>query len=371
MIDFRSRETHLLLNPRMPEEERARLEELSRAASLEAHVWIATSGTSGALKLTALSKEALLASAAAVNRHLDARASDAWCCVLPTFHVGGLGIHARALLAGSRVVSLDWDARRFTDVCDAESIAFSALVPAQVSDLVRERLAAPRLLRAIGRMLRWYQASGLEALVIVVGGGALADSLFDEARALGWPLLRSYGMTECCSQVATASYASEELQVLSHLEVRTIDDGRLAIRGASLLTGYALFVDDVPRFVDPKVDGWFVSEDLGAVEGRVLRVEGRRGEFVKIGGESVDLKRLDRIVDEVLRTTGGDAAVFAVPDERLGFVIHLAATRDGIADAFVTRALPFERPRVVHRVEAIPRSPLGKLLRARLAAELV
>ena len=352
-IDFRSSETHLLLNPRMPADERVRLEELARAATLDAHVWIATSGTTGSLKLTALSKEALLASAAAVNRHLEARPQDTWCCVLPTFHVGGLGIHARALLAGAAVVSIEWEARRFADVCASEQIAFSALVPAQVTDLVRERLAAPRSLRAI-----------------VVGGGALADSLFEEARALGWPLLRSYGMTECCSQVATASYASDELQVLSHLEVRTTDDGRLAIRGASLLTGYALFVDDVASFVDPKVDGWFVSEDLGTVEGRVLRVEGRRGEFVKIGGESVDLKRLDRIVDEVLRETGGDAAVFAVADARLGSVIHLAATREGIAEAFAARVLPFERPRAVHRVGAIPRSPLGKLLRAKLVAEL-
>lgn len=353
MIDFHSRETHLLLNPRMPEDERVRLEELSRVATLDAHVWIATSGTTGALKLTALSKEALLASAAAVNAHLEARARDAWCCVLPTFHVGGLGIHARALLAGARVVSMEWEARRFAEACSAESIAFSALVPAQVSDLVRERLAAPRPLRAI-----------------VVGGGALSDALFYEARQLGWPLLRSYGMTECCSQVATASYESDELQVLPHLEVRTTADGRLAIRGASLLTGYALFDGDTPRFVDPKVDGWLVSEDLGSVDGRVLRVEGRRGELVKIGGESVDLKRLDRILDEVLRTTGGDAAVFAVPDERLGFVIHIAATRDGIADEFASRVLPFERPRAVHRVAAIPRSPLGKLLRAKLAAAL-
>jgi len=353
VIDFTSRETHLLLNPRMPAGERARLEELSTAATLEGHVWIATSGTSGALKLTALSKEALLASAAGVNRHLGAGADDAWCCVLPTFHVGGLGIHARALLAGSRVVSIDWNAHRFAELCAAESLAFSALVPAQVSDLARERLTAPRSLRAI-----------------VVGGGALADTLFEEVRALGWPLLRSYGMTECCSQVATATYTSAELQVLPHLEVRTVEDGRLAIRGASLLTGYALFENEAPRFVDPKVDGWFVSEDLGEIEGRVLRVGGRRGEFVKIGGESVDLKRLDRILDEVLRATEGDAGVFAVADERLGAVIHLAVTRERIAEAFEARVLPFERPRVVVRVAAIPRSPLGKLLRVKLAAEL-
>src|SRR6266851_5614716 len=103
MIDWQSRETHLLLNPRTPAGDRQRFELLAAAVPLEAHVWMATSGTTGVQKLTALSKKALLASAAAVNHHLDARASDAWCRVLPPFHVGGLGIEARAYLAGARV----------------------------------------------------------------------------------------------------------------------------------------------------------------------------------------------------------------------------------------------------------------------------
>src|SRR5687767_8020692 len=102
MIDWRSDESHVLLNPRMPEEERQHLERL--VTPLPAHVWLSTSGTTGALKLVALSKRALLASAAAVNRRLESTAQDVWCCVLPTFHVGGLGIHARAFLNGARVV---------------------------------------------------------------------------------------------------------------------------------------------------------------------------------------------------------------------------------------------------------------------------
>jgi O-succinylbenzoic acid--CoA ligase len=355
MIDWDSRETHLLLNPRTPAGDRQRFERLASATPLDAHVWIATSGSTGLQKLTALSKAALLASAAAVNRHLGARSSDAWCCVLPSFHVGGLGIHARARLAGARVVAIDWDVSRFVATCRDQAIAFSALVPAQVSDLVRERVTAPAAVRAI-----------------VVGGGALSTELFDEGRKLGWPLLPSYGMTECCSQIATATYESPELQLLSHLEARATSEGLLAFRGASLLTGYAVFDQQgQPIFVDPKVDGWFVSEDLGDVEGRILMVEGRRGEFVKIGGESVDLKRLDRIIDELLPGTGGDAAVIAAPDARLGHAIHLAVTRDGISKEFDRRVLPFERARVVHRVASIPRSPLGKLLRAQLAAELL
>ncbi|MEO8034744.1 MAG: AMP-binding protein [Acidobacteriota bacterium] len=354
MIDLRSDETHLLLNPRMPEEERAKLERLATAATLRGHVWIATSGTSGALKLTALSKDALLASAAAVNAHLGAGPDDPWYCVLPDFHVGGLGIHARAMLSGARVFVAPWDARVFAETIARERVAFSALVPAQVSDLVRDAIVAPPSIRAI-----------------VVGGGALAPSLIDAGRELGWPLLQSYGMTECCSQVATATYESSELRVLPHLQVREEEDGLLAVCGSSLLTGYAMF-DKAGRatFIDPKTGGWFVTEDLGEVKGRVLRVARRRGDFVKIGGESVDLRRLDRILEEIVAASGGDAAVLAATDERLGHVIHVASTKDGIAALFDQQVMPFERARAIHRVSVIPRSPLGKLLRTKLAQEL-
>ena len=94
-------------------------------------------------------------------------------------------------------------------------------------------------------------------------------------------------------------------------------------------------------------------------------MRGRVGDFVKIGGESVDLNRLDAI----LRYIAGDgAAVVAVADARLGRVIHLAATgaAEGIVEAFNAQVLPYERIRGVHRVARIPRSPLGKLLRGEL-----
>ncbi|HKR62836.1 MAG TPA: AMP-binding protein [Thermoanaerobaculia bacterium] len=335
-IHWLSDESHVLLNPRMPREDESRLR--SFVIDLPGHVWLATSGTTGALKLTALSKRAVLASAAAVNRHLEARASDVWCCVLPTFHVGGLGIHARAYLSGSRVVTDTWDARRFAAM---EDVTLSALVPAQVSDLVRAGLHAPNALRAI-----------------VVGGGALSEELYGAGWELGWPLLPSYGMTECASQAATARPGSPELILLDHLEARS-EEGRLAFRGESLLTGYGM----EGGFIDPKVDGWFVTEDLGRIDGRVLRVEGRRGDFIKIGGESVDLSRLDALA-------GPHAAVIAVPDERLGHVIHLvveaSADVENVAREYDARVHPFERARRVHFVEKLPRTALGKLIRTQL-----
>jgi O-succinylbenzoic acid--CoA ligase len=356
VIDFFDDETHVLLNPRMPEEDRRTLEEIARKVpSLRAHVWIATSGTTGALRLVALSKNAIRASAEAVNIHLEARAADIWHCVLPTFHVGGLGIYARAALSGSRVIASEWDARQFVQTAIDEHVTLASLVPAQVRDLVAMGERTPGSMRAI-----------------VVGGGAMPLDLYAEARELGWPVLPSYGMTETCSQVATARGDSPELKLLSHVSVRVGPDQHLAFRGASLLTGYAfLDASGEAAFADPKIEGWFVSQDRGELHGDTLRPLGRAGEFVKIGGESVDIARLDAILDSLRGET--EAAVVPVPDERLGHVIHLATTSDAVAAvvaAFNARVSPFERIRAVRRVRAIPRSPLGKLLRTKLIAEL-
>lgn len=331
MIDFESAEWHLLVNPRMPAEERERL----IVPPLPGHVFVTTSGSTGAVKLVALSKAAILASAAAVNAYFGVTRDDVFAAVLPPFHVGGLGIYARAHLSGARVIAMEWEPRAFA----ASEATIASLVPAQVHDLVALRLRPHAAMRAI-----------------LVGGAAFDPELAARARALAWPVHASYGMSECASTIAIG----DPLQLLPHLEARIDVDDRLALRGASLFTGY---VED-GVLTDPKIDGWFVSEDRATLDGRTLTITGRPSDFVKIGGESVDLRRLDRILASITP----DAAVLAAPDERLGHVIHLAVTRDDrhAVDEFNARVLPFERARAVHRVAEIPRSPLGKLLRREL-----
>lgn len=331
MIDFESSESHLLVNPRMPAEERERLV----VPAIEGHVFVTTSGSTGAVKLVALSKRAILASAAAVNGYFGVTARDVFAAVLPPFHVGGLGIYARAHLSGARVIAMEWDSPAFA----ASDATIASLVPAQVHDLVRAGLRPGAHLRAI-----------------LVGGAAFDPELAARARGLGWPVHPSYGMSECASTIAIG----DPLQLLPHLEARIDADDRLALRGASLFTGYV----EEGLLTDPKIDGWFVSEDRAELDGRRLTITGRPADFVKIGGESVDLRRLDRILASITP----DAAVFAAPDERLGHVIHLAMTRDDprVVDEFNARVLPFERARAVQRIDEIPRSPLGKLLRREL-----
>ncbi len=382
-MDWKSSSTHVLFNPRMPASEVRDIElRLNRLQPLESHLWIATSGSTaqvaGQLKWIALSKEAILASARAVNRHLEASSSDVWVNVLPGFHVGGIGIFARAYLSRAQVVdgllsdtseNKKWDAGHFYSTCLEKNGTLSALVPTQIYDLVQAGLQAPSSLRAI-----------------VVGGGALSESLYLEARRLGWPLLPSYGMTECCSQIATASLQSlalsppsfPDLELLHHVEAKPSSDGRLKIQSSSLLTGLAVLSSDGDRWLDPKIDGWFQSEDMGEIFGRILKIRGRGSDFVKIGGESVDISRLSTLLTEirVQARSSLDLVIIPIEDERLEYVIHgvAACSADGAAaheaqklfEQFNSRVLPFERARKLHFVARIPRSPLQKLLKSEL-----
>jgi O-succinylbenzoic acid--CoA ligase len=386
-VDWESRETVILANPEWVRREPGGLAAVQRSLpALEAHVWVSTSGTSGdtpgRLRWIALSKEAFLASARAVNAHLSATASDVWAHALPVFHVGGLSMLARAWLSGSRVVpgaSKRWSAAEFHSVVGQSGATLAALVPSQVHDLVTAGLGSPPSLRAI-----------------VVGGARLDPALYAAARARNWPCLPSYGLTETCSQVATAglsSLASLEcptaLPVLTHAEIRADADGRLSIRAASLLTCAAEIDGDEVRVSDPKRDGWLETDDTGTISEAGVELVGRVSEFVKVLGEKVSLQRVEDHVwrwadrEGLCGARGFDLGVVGLPHPRLGteLVAVLAigpdvghARRDSLAASLDASGreglLPFERIQRVGWVDAIPRTALGKVQRALLARQV-
>jgi o-succinylbenzoate---CoA ligase len=388
-MDWESRDTTVAANPVWVGRDRPAFEAaLAALPSLRGHVWVATSGSSSAVpghvRWVALSKEAFLASARAVNAHLEATPRDVWAHALPVFHVGGLGILARAWASGASVepaVAGRWEAWRFSARLHETHATLTALVPSQVHDLVNAGLRPPRSLRAV-----------------VVGGARLDPELCADARRLGWPCLPSYGMTETCSQVATASLASalsvdcgSTLPVLAHAEIRADEEHRLRIRAASLLTAYAEMTDAGMRSWDPRQDGWLITDDLGRVEAGSVEVLGRVTDSVKVLGETVSLSRVEDVARQWARSDPGttadvDLAVVALPHPRLGheLVVVLApigggpgAGRLGLASLLPSllsftreRLLPYEQPARLVAVEQIPRTALGKIQRQLLAQQV-
>ena len=226
MNDWESSSTEILLNPAATRELQEGSEKLSLIPGFPRHVWLATSGSVNGPKWVALSKQAILNSAKAVNDNLHSTARDIWLNSLPAFHVGGLGIWARSFLSGATVIEtkmLKWNPHQFVQLISETQATLSSLVPAQVYDLVSQKLQSPTTLRAT-----------------LVGGGFLNTSLYQDAKLLGWPLLPCYGMTETASQIATANFDHPSLKILPHAEVKINAEGLICIKSSSLFSAYAI-----------------------------------------------------------------------------------------------------------------------------------
>ena len=186
-IDWMSRDSHFFFDTR-----RLRAGEWKslKPPFFPGHIYLFTSSHR---KIAVLSKEAFLVSARAVSRHLKCSAEDRWLIALPLTHVAGIAVLARSFVSSFSTVRLQppWDPKTFWNILKAEKITLSALVPAQVYDVVQRGFSAPKSVRAV-----------------LVGGGPLSPSLYRTARGLGWPLLPSYGLTEICSSAAVAQLSS-------------------------------------------------------------------------------------------------------------------------------------------------------------------
>lgn len=367
-LNWGSEESVVSLNPRQSQEENRKLHQLAEQFPLKNHIWIASSGSSAqaneSVKLIALSRQAFLKSAAAVNQHLKCTSNDIWLQALPNFHVGGLSIQARAYLSKSKVVFLErWDALSFYELVELEKVTLSALVPTQVFDLVQSGLKAPSSLKAI-----------------VIGGSFLSDKLYQQALDLGWPLLPSYGMTECCSQIATASLENlknrnRDLQILSHVKAKINSDGLLQIQSESLLTGIAQWKDGKAQFWDPKVDGWYQTSDYCEVNGQILIPQGRGSDFVKISGEGVNLaklqEQLENLAQKMIPNRWTQVAIVAQTNSRTQYQVELASTLtksevEELIQRFNSQVAPYERIKDFKNISEIPRTDLGKLAREKL-----
>lgn len=364
-IFWESTESHLIVNPSYPRKDQDRFHRiLDLSTAWPGHIWLSTSGSS-VQKWVGLSKQAILSSAQAVNQHLQSTREDRWVNCLPSFHVGGLGIWGRAYLTKAKVFDYrelshgKWDAEQFYKYIEQVQGTLTALVPTQLHDLVLLKKRAPSSIRAL-----------------VIGGGRVLPDLYERAIALGWPILPSYGLTECGSQVATAPLQSwlqnqlPILQLLSHIQACERSE-QLCFAGTSLLSTYAYLDNEKIQFIDPKENGWLMTEDRGKVDQDKLTVIGRVDDVIKVGGENVDLSRLDNQLQDLRLKMAivPEAVLVALPDDRLGQIIVCVSDSltqlilDPLIQKYQQTVLPFERIKKVVLVSRIPRSPLGKLLK--------
>ena len=278
---------------------------------------------------------------------------DRWCLSLPLYHVGGLAILFRCMLAGAAVV-LPSESAPLHATLEKHRVTHLSVVPTQLE----------RLLANIGGA-----AASLKA--VLLGGGPLPPDLVATALQRGIPLHTTYGLTEMASQV-TGTTAGDRAEgagrlktagrALPHRELRIDgsgsdgqeetkgdgqgelpDDSRQAkcpdgdrqgeiqVRGATLFQGYVV---DGALERPLTSDGWFATGDVGRMDDvGCLHVIGRMDDLFVSGGENIHPEEIEQAL---LALTGvARAAVVSVPDPTYGarpvaFVQVRSESRPGI-----------------------------------------
>jgi acyl-CoA synthetase (AMP-forming)/AMP-acid ligase II len=142
--------------------------------------------------------------------------------------------------------------------------------------------------------------------------------------------------------------------------------GELWVRGPQVMAGYLNRPDATAEVLDPA--GWLRTGDLGHVGagGHVVIVD-RLKELIKVDGYQVAPAELEALL--LTHPLVADAAVVGRPDDRHGEVpvAYVVATgpidNHAVADWTAGRVAPYKRLAAVTVVDALPRTPSGKLLR--------
>jgi acyl-CoA synthetase (AMP-forming)/AMP-acid ligase II len=149
----------------------------------------------------------------------------------------------------------------------------------------------------------------------------------------------------------------------------TSDAGHIALRGPNLFSGYW-----PGRTGGPGPDGWFVTSDMGFLDGTgALHLVDRSPDLVVVSGFTVYPHEVERVLAELPAVA--DAAVVGVPDERTGHAVRAVVVRapdaelddEAVRAHCRTRLARFKVPAQVVFVDELPRTAAGRLARHLLA----
>jgi o-succinylbenzoate---CoA ligase len=372
---WESTDHKILLNPRWPAED---LEVLKQTAHkvLAEHITkpslvLASSGTTAKshreTKLIFIAKENFLKAATAVVNHFKFDSKTHFYNTLPNFHVGGLSSNARSYLCHGRMVNTTnskWNTKSFMQDLKDHHIHVTSLVPTQLYDLMTEGFVAPASLQTV-----------------FIGGAYLSTELEEKARALGWPLVASFGMTETSAMIAVRekmSLGELYFKPLEGVEIK-IEKNFLSIKSEGLATGCAVVTaQGFSWSLVADEQGWHETQDQAEIKKDLgFKILGRANEVVKILGENVNLFFLRTKLESLLQAKGWpvyDHHLAAMPDPRRGQKLLLFHTKNIQPTLFINEfhqdLLPFEQIADLILVEEIPRNDLGKVIEHLLKSQI-
>jgi 4-coumarate--CoA ligase len=331
-----------------------------------------SSGTTGLPKGVMLTHANLVANLLQIESHLEFEEHEVFMACLPFFHIYGMQLMMNAgLRIGATVVTMPrFDLEHFLALTQEHRVTRLWTVPPMVLALARHPVVDEYDLTSVRSVLS--------------GAAPLGPELAAEAGSrIGIPVVQGYGMTEL-SPVSHAPLWHDPRPgtvglLVASCEARVVDpetgddlgvgdDGELWIRGPNVMKGYLNNETATAATIDD--DGWLHTGDIGHVDsdGYWFIVD-RVKELIKVKGFQVPPAELEALL--ITHPAVADVAVIGVPDEEAGerpkaFVVLKPGVDASAAEiqAFVAEHVAsYKRLSEVAFVDAIPKSPSGKILR--------
>jgi long-chain acyl-CoA synthetase len=346
-------------------------------AETDLAVILYTSGTTGAPKGVALSHGNLESNARA-SASLYELGREAWGVgVLPLSHSYGLTVMNAGHILGTRGALLRW------------------FNPEEVLKTIQEFRAETMsgVPTMFAYLLHYPDASGYDTSSMRVWGSGAAplpvEIVEPFERKFGGKLLEGYGLTEASPVVSAHRLSGVRKlgsvgQPIPGVTVSIRDDGdralpadevgEVCVKGPNVMIGYYRSPEETAKTIR---GGWLRTGDMGRLdeEGFLYIVE-RKKDLIIRGGFNI----YPRDVEEALYAVPevAEAAVIGMPDPLMGeeviaFVVlkpGQSATTGEVIAFCQARLAKYKCPKEVRFVEALPKSPVGKILRKELRSQI-
>jgi fatty-acyl-CoA synthase len=340
-----------------------------------------TGGTTGRPKGAVVSHRARSLSSWTTAVEHEITGGDVVGVLTPLYHAMGLLIwlNAAVLMGATCVVLRGWDPDGFTDACETHGISNVIMVPVQLAALLSDAHFAPDRLKGLTR--------------IGCGGATTPPALFDEvARKMPWArFINHYGQSETgpLTMLRPSDPPGHALSVgrpAVGVEMDVVDDagnsvpsgavGEIVLRGPNLMQGYYNDADETAAFFR-NGDGWGWTGDLATVDSDgFVTLVGRSKDMIVSGGVNVYPREVELALER--HDAVAECSVIGVPDSKWGEALVALVVRRGGAvvdeaaligwcDGTLAR---FKRPKHWRFVDAIPKTPSGKVQKPKLREEL-
>ncbi|MFK4785963.1 AMP-binding protein [Fusobacterium sp. MFO224] len=307
-------------------------------------IMLYTSGTTGKPKGVMLTLDNLLVNMEGLREYNMYRSDDRILGLLPMHHILPLlGSGILPLVEGATLVFLkEVSSQAMLDALKKYKITFIVGVPKLWEVLHKKimgKINSKKITKFIFKMAskinnerirkkifkKVHEELGGGIRFLVSGGSKLDSKIASDFLTLGIDICEGYGLTETAPMISFTPVGEivpgSAGRLLSGIEVKTMKDGEIVVRGRNVMKGYYNRPEATAEVIDDK--GWFHTGDLGEIRGRQLYVTGRKKEMIVLSnGKNINpieieqylMKKTDLIKEVAIMDYEGKLTALIYPD---------------------------------------------------------